>query len=73
VILLDLMMPVMDGWTFAREWQTRPDHDRRRVVVFSALARSDPRIVQVPAADYVPKPVTLTRLLEVVARHCRAA
>src|SRR3954470_15283551 len=37
VILLDLMMPVMDGWEFRRQQKADPDLARVPVIVLSAL------------------------------------
>src|SRR4051794_5724567 len=40
VILLDLMMPVMDGWEFRRRQQADPDVADVPVIVLSALDRT---------------------------------
>src|SRR5215510_5543427 len=37
LILLDLMMPVMDGWEFRRQQQADPSLSRVPVIVLSAL------------------------------------
>ena len=65
VIVLDLMMPVMDGWTFAKRLHER---DEIPIVVLSAandLARHGKTI---GAADVVGKPFDLDQLLPKVAR-----
>ena len=68
VILLDLMMPVMDGWEFRRR-QIRDAHLARiPVIVFSAAGRE--RMHQIDADDYLAKPVDLEELLERINRHC---
>ena len=68
VILLDLMMPVMDGWQFRKE-QTR---DRQiadiPVIVVSAAGRD--RIVDIDANAYLTKPVDLEQLLDRVNQYC---
>jgi CheY-like chemotaxis protein len=74
VILLDLAMPVMDGWSF----RTVQRHDPRLAsiptVVLSASLASDPRAVEGLAADAaLAKPFTLERLIETVQRFCAAA
>jgi CheY-like chemotaxis protein len=69
VILLDLMMPVMDGWEFRRRQQADPELARVPVIVLSALdpARASP----VDAAAFLKKPLDFDRLLELVRSHCR--
>jgi CheY-like chemotaxis protein len=42
VILLDLTMPRMDGWTFLAWLRANPHHRDRRVLVASAFARDAP-------------------------------
>ena len=42
VILLDLTMPRMDGWTFLEWLRASPRHRDRRVLVASAFARDAP-------------------------------
>ncbi|OFW77184.1 MAG: hypothetical protein A2Z48_05810, partial [Actinobacteria bacterium RBG_19FT_COMBO_70_19] len=38
LMLLDIMMPIMDGWTVLEELRALPDEERPRVVVVSARA-----------------------------------
>jgi CheY-like chemotaxis protein len=71
VIILDLMMPVMNGWQF-REAQCR---DPRLssipvVVVTAAGARAD--IPAIAADAWLPKPVDFDRLLETITPLCRS-
>jgi CheY-like chemotaxis protein len=69
VILLDLMMPVMDGWEFRRQQQADPTLAPVPVIVLSAL---DPaRTASVDAAAFLKKPLDFDRLLELVRAHCR--
>jgi CheY-like chemotaxis protein len=69
VILLDLMMPVMDGWQFRREQVRHARHSKIPVIVVSAAGRD--RIAQIDANDYLSKPVDLDRLLACVTQYCR--
>ena len=66
VIILDLMMPVMDGWTFA----ARMKEEGRwiPIVVLSAAADLSGQAKSVGAADVVPKPFDLETLLPTIAR-----
>jgi CheY-like chemotaxis protein len=69
VILLDLTMPVMDGWEFRRHQQADPALATVPVIVLSAL---DPaRAASVDAAAYLKKPLDFDRLLRLVRRLCR--
>lgn len=67
LILLDLVMPVMDGWQFRAEQQRDAALARIPVVTFSA--RDESRVVD--AAERLRKPVALATLLDVAARLCR--
>ena len=60
VIVLDLMMPVMDGWQFRREQCRRDGLARIPVIVVSAAGRD--RISQIDADAYLSKPVDLEEL-----------
>ena len=68
VILLDLMMPVMDGWEFRRRMQSNPDIAGLPVIVLSALDQS--RAKDVDAAAFLKKPLDLDRLLRLVRHYC---
>jgi CheY-like chemotaxis protein len=69
VILLDLMMPVMDGWQFRREQVRDAALADIPVIVVSAAGRE--RIEQVEANAYLSKPVDLYELLDRVTEYCR--
>ena len=69
VILLDLMMPVMDGWEFRRQQQADPALARVPVIVLSALDAN--RAADVDAAAFLKKPLDFDRLLELVRSYCR--
>jgi len=67
LILLDLMMPIMDGWEFLEERAKDEVLKALSVVVVSAT----PEIVRVPeTSGFVRKPMRLERLLEAVERGC---
>ncbi|MGH9313900.1 MAG: response regulator transcription factor [Vicinamibacterales bacterium] len=69
VILLDLMMPVMDGWEFRRLQARHAAFSDIPVIVFSAAGRD--RMQQIEANDYLSKPVDLDELLERISRFCQ--
>ncbi len=68
VILLDLMMPVMDGLEFRRRQMSDPAKASVPVVVLSAL---DPSLAQdLAGAAFLKKPLDFDRLLELVRQFC---
>jgi CheY-like chemotaxis protein len=70
-ILLDLMMPVMDGREFLAEIKRRPAFAAIPVIVVSAWGR---QVQGVEAAqDFLEKPVDLEPLLGLIQRHTAAA
>jgi CheY-like chemotaxis protein len=69
VILLDLLMPVMDGWEFRRAQRDDPSLSGIPVVVLSAY-RHRPSVTELDAADYLSKPVDVDALLAAIRRHC---
>jgi CheY-like chemotaxis protein len=72
LILLDLMMPVMDGQTFRAEQRADPAFADIPVVVISAY-RDVEKYADELAADCLPKPVRLDTLLETARKHCDVA
>jgi CheY-like chemotaxis protein len=68
VIVLDLMMPVMDGWTFREEQRRRVALRGIPVVVVSASHHLDARAAGMDAAAVVAKPFDLDALLDTVRR-----
>jgi CheY-like chemotaxis protein len=68
-IVLDLMMPVMDGWDFRQEQLRDPALRDLPVVVMTAAGFSTPTIrAQFGNVDFLPKPVPFRRLLEILMR-----
>ncbi len=68
VILLDLMMPVMDGWQFRSAQAGDPALADIPVVLLSAHLDVEAAARQMSAAAWLRKPVDLQELLDVVAR-----
>lgn len=65
LVLLDMMMPVMDGWEFLR----RRDERGRTVPVVVLTAADQDRIpTGVPA---LRKPITVELLLDALVSYCR--
>jgi CheY-like chemotaxis protein len=68
VILLDLMMPVMNGWEFGAALDADPELRDLPVVVISAAGREV--LESAHAAAYLPKPIDIDALLDVVCGLC---
>lgn len=73
LILLDLMMPVMDGWQFRMEQQRDPQLAAIPVVVLSAVYNARERAGLLGAVDYMQKPVEFDKLIETAERYRRAS
>jgi CheY-like chemotaxis protein len=68
IILLDLLMPVMDGWEFAAWKAGEPRLARIPICVMTACG---PRVpIPKEAAALVGKPIELEVLLEAIRRLC---
>lgn len=70
LILLDLMMPVMDGRQFRKEQQRRETLQAVPVVVLTASSDNEELPASFQPAAYLPKPINLQTLLDTVAAHC---
>jgi CheY-like chemotaxis protein len=71
VILLDLRMPVMDGWAFRKEQRGDPGLADIPIVVLSGMETD--AIQEMEAAAAFHKPVSFPEVVGVVRRLCEAA
>jgi CheY-like chemotaxis protein len=72
VVLLDLMMPIMDGWTFYDHLQQEARWASLPIVVISADANVQEKAARMKPIACLRKPVGIDELLAVVARFRRA-
>ena len=70
LILLDLTMPVMNGWQFRDMQRQDPELATIPVVVISAGANLSEQIAPLGIQDYIRKPIQLGQLLATVQRYC---
>ncbi|MCW8141349.1 MAG: response regulator [Planctomycetota bacterium] len=72
LIVLDLMMPVINGWQVLEWLAAHPCLRRVPVVVCSAAAPDRGRLAVAPhrLAAYLQKPLRGEDLMAVVSRHC---
>ena len=73
IILLDLLMPEMDGWTFRREQQSLPEYADIPVVVMSAGRNLQGSSGTMGAVALFEKPFDLEAMLGVVRAHATGA
>lgn len=71
LVLLDVMMPGMDGWQVCRAIKRHPEHGSTRVVMVTAKGDYEDKFegMRSGADDYVVKPVDLAELAEKVERN----
>jgi two-component system response regulator MprA len=70
VILLDLMMPGMDGWDFRQEQLKDDDLGSIPVIVISAAGLSRATVKdQLGDVDFLPKPPAVQALLDAIGRR----
>jgi CheY-like chemotaxis protein len=70
VVLLDLMMPIMDGWEFRARMLRDPELVDIPVVVVSGAADLQESVRPLRAARVLTKPVKWPALLETVKACC---
>lgn len=72
LVLLDLMMPVMNGWDFLEAQKTDSVIATLPVVVVSALREGAALQGGMPtgAVAYLKKPIGLDALMDVVEKYC---
>jgi DNA-binding response OmpR family regulator len=71
LILLDIMMPGIDGWETLTRLKRDPATSRIPVIVFTARehARGHPRSAELGAVDYFRKPFEPDELIELVGKY----
>lgn len=75
VVLLDLMMPEMDGWEVFRKMKSTQELENIPVIVVTAKAQSIDRVLGLHIAqvdDYITKPFGPDELLASVNKAARA-
>ena len=68
LMLLDIMMPTMDGWSVLEHLQELPEEERPRVVVVSARSslRDRAKAAELGADAFVAKPFSVDDLIDVL-------
>jgi CheY-like chemotaxis protein len=73
LILLDLMMPIMDGWAFLHVRQGDPLVRAIPVVVISAACNIAASVAALNVQETLTKPIDVDDFLIVVERYCARA
>ncbi len=73
VVLLDLYMPMMDGWSFIQEYAKLGLHEYKKIDLYIISCsifnkeinklKNDPQVV-----DYIPKPLTTNKFVDIKRR-----
>ncbi len=70
LVVLDLMMPEMNGWELRSRMLADPELAQLKVLVVSGVADLDDKARRLGAVDYLAKPVDFERLLAAVRANC---
>jgi CheY-like chemotaxis protein len=73
IILLDLSMPIMDGWQFLEEYTKLYPHLGKKITIFICSSSISPDDVSraksiSEVSDYILKPVTTEKLIEIIIK-----
>jgi two-component system, chemotaxis family, chemotaxis protein CheY len=71
LILLDMRMPVMDGWGFASAYRQR-EGQHAPIVVLTAARDAALWAADIKADDFLAKPFALIDLLSLVSKYVKA-
>jgi CheY-like chemotaxis protein len=68
LVLMDIMMPEMDGLTAMREIRKRPEWKKLPIIALTAKAMPDDRAlcIEAGANDYIAKPIEVDKLVSLI-------
>jgi two-component system, cell cycle response regulator DivK len=68
LILMDIMMPVMDGLEATRKLRSDEQFDRIPIIALTAMAGSQEPAMRAGCDDYLSKPIDIPRFLGTIRR-----
>lgn len=68
LILLDMIMPKMNGWEFAREFAAKYGSPCP-IIVMTAAADAKQRAKEINAIDFIEKPFNFDKFLALIKKH----
>ncbi|MCU0541226.1 MAG: response regulator [Oscillatoriaceae cyanobacterium Prado104] len=73
LILLDVMMPGMDGFETCRRIKAQPENEDIPIIFMTALSETENKVsgLQIGAVDYITKPIQVAEVLARVNIHLR--
>jgi two-component system chemotaxis response regulator CheY len=71
LILLDMRMPIMDGWAFSCAFRQAPNEEKVPVVVLTAARDAAESAAEIGADAVLSKPFDLGELIALVRKHAR--
>lgn len=74
IILLDIMMPGIDGLTFLSKVKSDPKFDRTRIIMVSAVGEAEEilKAGTMGANDFITKPINTKSLISSIANQIKA-
>ena len=74
IILLDINMPIMDGWEFMEEIKTIKSKINKQIIIYMVSSSIDPddKSKSKTFTDiygYIPKPVSVDDLMAIFSKH----
>src|SRR5262249_13025177 len=73
LILLDLMMPVLNGWELRAALRDDPQlADIPQLVISAYMDEAEQHVLSLPADDCIRKPFHIRVLIDAIERHCGA-
>jgi two-component system chemotaxis response regulator CheY len=70
LILLDLMMPIMNGYEFRRAQKAKPEIAEIPVIILSADGNVQQKAAAADVQAFLKKPIELEVLLSAIRQHC---
>ncbi|MDD4975193.1 MAG: response regulator transcription factor [Bacteriovorax sp.] len=67
LVLLDMMMPVMNGWQFATEFAAQFDNSSP-IIVMTAAADAEQRAKDIGATGWIEKPFGFSKLIALIKK-----